>query len=311
MRLTLATLLLVATSAVAQTPPQAGAPFVAQLTTILSRSAAGHSPTDEEIRAAEGGAGLADAATARALAPLLYQSLTSPDAGMRQYALAMLLGLQVLPEQAVANAASQQPVKDAPALAASFKASVATQFAPLVPAIAARLADDNPDTRSLAALALGGFAPAPPVTVFPPLYAFLRRDDAIGSAGLGVTLDLEQFSPLTPTTAEAIAGFLRRSDQTTVSRIELVEGLAQARTQNAAVNQALLSYLDADDAALRTRLILSLPQLELDAGVYEQTRARIADLAAGGQDNAEVVAAAKAITACWTQPRPAKVCPAN
>ena len=307
-------MLLSAAVAASQTAPPPESPFVAELNAVLARSAAGHSPTAAELHAAENSAGLTDATTARTLAPLLYKALTSQDAMIRQYALAMLLGLQVLPEPAAAPPAAvppEQPAKNEAAPSASFKAGVATQFAPLVPAIAARLADDNPDTRSLAALALGGFAPAPPPTIYPPLFAFLWRDDAIGSAGLGVTLDLEQFSPMTRATADAIAGYLERSDQTTASRIELVEGLAQARMQNATVNQALLGYLDADDAALRTRLILSLPQLELDAGVFEQTRARIADLAASGQDNAEVVAAAKAITTCWTQPRPARACPAN
>jgi hypothetical protein len=305
--------LLLAASLTAQTAPPPSTNYAAELSTMLARNANGHSPTEDEILASETASGLEEPEAARAVAPLVYQALGSRDAAMRRYALAMLLGMQVLPEVATAKPSQTQTKVDTEALvapSAAFKPKVAAQFAALLPSIAAQLLDENTDTRTLAAVVLEGFAPAPPPAIFAPLYAFLRRDDAVGPTGLGVLNDLLSYLPVTPRTAEAIAAFLGRSDQTTPSRLELIEAVASAHTQNQAANQALLAYLDADDSTLRARLILTLPRLDLASGVFEQTRSRVADLAASGQDSAEVVSAAKAITGCWTQPRSSKPCPA-
>ncbi len=293
---------------------------------MLNRNAGGHSPTDEEIRAIETETGVSDPKLAREAAPFLLACLSSADFAMREYGLAALIGMQVVPNsespsepagvpQTTHGAdgnAGRHPRKAQPAPStAAFKATVADVLAPLVPAIAARLTDDNPDNRSLAATVLGGFAASPPATIFPPLHSYLRRDDAIGPTGLEVVSDLLQLGHGSPQTASAIGGYLRRPDQTVAARTDLVEMIAARPEQSQAVNQALVSYLDSDDAVLRSRVILSLPQLDLSPEVFAQTKARVAELAASNQDSLQVVRAARAVTACWTATRITQGCPTN
>ena len=309
--------------------PQTNPPEISlasQLTTMLHRNAGGHSPTEEEIRAVETESGVSDPKLAREAAPFLLASLSSADSAMRGYGLAALIGMQIAPDSESATEperASQrshvvdgnannhsQRAQTAPSTAA-FEATVADVLAPLVPAIAARLIDDNPDNRSLAATVLGGFAATPPATIFPPLYGYLRRDDAIGQTGLTVVSDLLQLGHVSPQTASAVGKYLRRPDQTLAARTDLLEMIAAKPEQSQAVNQALVSYLDSDDEGLRSRVILSLPQLDLSPEVFAHFKARVAELAASNQDSLQVSNAAKAVTTCWTAVRITQGCPAN
>lgn len=295
-----------------------GPTVVVQMTEMLQRS--GHSPTQDEIRAVESEPGLTDAAVAKQMVPLLAKALSNPDVAIRQYGLAMLVGMQSLPDPVVAAvpaegaapppAAAATAVKGSTASGpAAYKGEVAKALAPAVGDVGVRLTDDDPDNRVLAATVLGGFVPDPPVTVFAPLLAYLKRDDAAGPVGLAVVTDLLQFGRVSDETATAISRYLRRPDQTTAERTELVEAIASEPNQSQAVNKALLEYLDSDDAGLRARVILSLPQLDLAPDVFAATRTRVSDLAAGGQDGLQVVNAAKAVTGCWTTVKMATGCP--
>ena len=299
-----ALVLLFAVSLSAQQPSSVST----QLQVMLDRTAAGHSPTDEEIHTVESAPGLSDPTAAQQAEPFLARGLDSPDAAMRQYTLAMLLGMQTLPDPDP-KAGPPPPSPPAPPPVALFKAEVARQFAPLVPRIAAHLVDESPENRTLAATVLGGYVLAPPPSVFPPLYAFLKRDDAPGPVGLAVVSDLLRLGPVAPASVTAISQYLHRSDQPLAARTELVDTIANEPKQNASVNKALLTYLDADDPALRGRLILSLPQLDLSPDTYADTHARITQLADGGQDDLQVVKAAKAVATCWTAVQMTTGCP--
>lgn len=295
-------------------PVAAAGPTIAQqMKEMMGRS--GHSPTPDEIRAVESEPGVADAGVAKEAVPSLTKALADPDAAMREFGLAMLVGMQSLPDTAAPATTDATAAKKAGAAAVTpvgpgaYKGDVGKALAGMIPAIAARLTDDDPENRALAATVLGGFAPDPPAAVFPPLLAYLKRDDAIGAVGLAVIGDLLQFGTVNDETAAAIGKYLRREDQTSASKTELVEAIAAKPIQSQAVNKALLSYLDSDDASLRARVILSLPQLDLAADVFAQTQVRVSDLASGGQDSLQVVNAAKAVTGCWTAVKMTTGCP--
>jgi hypothetical protein len=145
--------------------------------------------------------------------------------------------------------------------------------------------------------------------VYAPLLAYLKRDDAVGQVGTAVVGDLLQIGPVNDEAAAAIAKYLRREDQTTDSKANLVETIAGKPYQSKTVNQALLGYLNSDDASLRARTILSLPQLDLSPDVFADTKAKVADIVAGGQENLQVVNAAKAVSGCWVQVKMTAGCP--
>jgi hypothetical protein len=256
------------------------------------------------------------------MVPLLAKALGDSDVAVRQYGLAMLVGMQSLPDPVVAAPAAAPangiaPVAAAPVTAkgpgatgpATYKSEVAKALVPAIPAIGMRLSDDDPDNRQLAATVLGGFAPDPPTIVSSLLLGYLKRDDAVGAVGLAVVSDLFQFGKVSNDTAAAIVRYLRRPDQTAAARSELVEAIASQTNQSQVVNKGLLAYLDSDDAELRARVILSLPQLDLAPDVFTETKARIADIAAGGQDSLQVVNAAKSVSGCWTTVKMATGCP--
>jgi hypothetical protein len=180
----------------------------------------------------------------------------------------------------------------------------------LAPEIGRELADDDPENRLLAANALGGFAPDPPSAVYSALLGFLKRDDAIGAVGQAVIGDLLQFGPLNDDRADAIVRYLRRTDQSPDAQANLVETIAAKPYQNKIVDKAVVGYMDADDPSLRARVILSLPALDLSPEAFSDTKAKVDGIASSGQENPQVVSAAKAVTGCWTQVKMTTGCPA-
>jgi hypothetical protein len=296
-------------------------PLATQLSEMLHRESDGHSPTPDEIETVEALPGLTDAVVAKDLLPLLTKALADPDAHLRAYTLAMLVGMQSLPDApvpatpaspadgALAPAKPQNPATNAPTGPGAYKSAVASALLPLVPAIGARLTDDAPDNRTLAATVLEGFAPNPPAAVYAPLFDFLKRDDAAGPVGVAVVSALLQFGQPGADTAAAIAGYLVRGDLPADTKASLVEAIAAKPNQSQTVNKVLLGYLDADDAGLRSRLILSLPALDLSADAFAAAKARVAEIVASGQDTLPVVNAAKAVSPCWTQVKMTTGCP--
>ncbi len=288
---------------------------VAQLSEMLHRT--GHSPTTEEVQAAEMLPGVSDPLKAKKALPLLTRALADPDSAMRKFALAMLVGMQSAAEAPAAEAATTPSPTPKPLAGlpqpngpASYKVEVGRVLTPLIPAIASQLTAEDPENRTLAATVLGGFSAEPPGAAFAPLIAYLKRDDAIGPVGLEVVSALLQLGPVSAETATAISRYLKRPDQTSAAKVELVEAIASRPNQSPAINRALLSYLDSDDASLRARLILSLPQLDLSPDVFADLKARVQTIAAGDQDPLPVINAAKSIATCWTSVKMPSGCPA-
>ncbi len=299
-----------------QSNPPEQPPFVAQITEMLDRAASGHSPTSDEMMTVESEPGLTSGESATALLPLLKRALTHPDAAVRQYGLAMLVGIATLPTgngSSDEKTSAKPPKADTPqGVTAHYQADVGKMLAPLIPILGARLTDEHMENRELAAVDLGGFAPNPPATAYAPLIGFLKRDDSVGAAGVAAVSDLLAFGPVSPETADEIIRYIRRTDQTAETRISLVGTIASKPNQNQKINQALAPFLDSDDPALRAHVILSLPLLDLSADAFTQLKARVEQIAAAGSnDNMEVVSAARAVAGCWTQVRMEKGCPGN
>ena len=277
--------------------------FAALIATYVRLDSSGHSPTVDDIAAMATLQPRPDAAGVQAAIPYLLKALGSPDIPLRSFALTALSGLQSPPE-------TIPPATPPPNAPISFKPDIAKQLTPIIPQIATHLTDESQPDRLLTAAVLGGFTPNAPASVFPPLLAFLKRDDAIGVVGLAVITDLLQFSPIADDTAAAIIRYLRRSDQTSESRSNLVDAIASNPRQSQSIDKALLTYLDSDDDSLRARVILSLPQLDLAPDVFADMQSRVSVLAANSSENLQVVTAAKSVTTCWTATKMPAGCPA-
>ncbi|ADW68557.1 hypothetical protein [Granulicella tundricola] len=287
-------LLAAATLASAQEAPKPG-PLAWSFAELLSRSSNGHSPTQDEIAAA--GQVTANAAALREALPLILKALENPDEPVRAYALTTLVSLEAPADPAT------------PAAPIAYKSEFQKILTPAIPKIAAHLTDESQGDRILTAAILGGFSPDPPASIYPPLFAYLKRDDGVGTVGQAVVEDILQLGPIHDDAAAAIISYLHRPDQTSDSRSNLVEAIATHPFQSQSVNKVLLGYLDSDDPSLRARLILSLPQLDLAPDVFTETRERVTQLTANDQESLAVVNAAKSVATCWTAVKMASGCP--
>jgi hypothetical protein len=293
-------LLVFAAAAAAQDAPT----LAARTATVLQRESGGHSPTDDDINAAGSITPAPTADQVREALPNLVKLLASTDGPARTYALSLIIGLQNSADRLAADAVPAAGAAPAPApVATGFSADISKILSPAIPQIAAHLTDEVIPNPSLAATALGGFLKDTPPAVFPPLYKYLQRDDAIAGVGLNVVQDLLGYGPLTIETAVAIGRYLRRRDQTSSSRANLVDALSSSPNQSQPLNKTLLEYLSSDDDSLRARLVLSLPQLDLAPDVFADTKAKVTGLAENRNENLQVVNAAKAVAPCWTAPK--------
>ena len=303
--------------------PAPKSPFAGLIAEYLRRDANGHSPSPDEISAMESLQPQPDAPSIAEAMPSLLKALENPDIPLHTFALTGIAGLQSpapeapapapTPAPAPAPADPALPAAAAPATSPApplYKGDVAKVLASYIPQIAMHLtSEESQQNRLLAATILGGFTPNPPAAVYPPLLAFLKRDDAIGPVGQAVVSDLLQIGPVSDDTAEAINRYLRRSDQTSDSRANLADMIATKPNQSQTVNKVLLQYLYSDDNSLRARVILSLPQLDLAADVFADTKSRIDRIAGDPSENLQVVTAAKSVTTCWTAVKMASGCP--
>lgn len=294
--------------------PTPATPFAGLIAEYLRRNLSGHSPAPDEIAAMQTLQPTPDAAAVKDALPFLLRALESHDTPLRTFALTTLVGLRTepLPVAPTTSAASSNPDTAAPSPAPAItilKADTARSLTLALPAILAHLTEESNENRILTVTIAGGFQGNAPAAIYPPLQAYLRRDDAVSPIGLSVVQTLLALGPISADTSLAIAKYLRRSDQRD-NRSELVDAIATATNQGKELNAALVKYLDADDARLRARLILSLPQLDLAQDVFADMKSRVDQLAASSQENLQVVTAARAVTACWTSTKMASGCPA-
>jgi len=278
--------------------------------TALSRSIDnGRAPSPEQILAAADEP-QPDASDLQLALPLILKALASNDKDVRAYTLTTLSGLQYAPPAETLGAAATKTAAPPPPTQPSYKSAIARLLTPIIPQITAHLPDDTETNQILITQVLSGFGPHPPTAAYPPLLTYLQRDDAVGPVGQAVVESLLTLGPIPDDVSTAISRFLRRSDQTSATRADLIEAVATRPYQSVAINRALIGYLDSDDPSVRARLILSLPQLDLPLDLFADTKAHVANLAANDQDNLQVVTAAKSVIACWNTPRTPIPCPA-
>ncbi len=288
-------------------PPKS--PFAGLIAEYLRRDANGHSPSPDEITAMASLQPLPDAASITEAMPYLLKALANPDIPLHTFALTAIAGLQSSASENQPGAPSQT-ASSSEVGSAAFKPETAKALTPYIAQIAAHLtSEEQPANRLLTATILGGFTPNPPASVYPPLLAYLTRDDAIGEVGLAVVSTLIQIAPINDTTAAAITRYLRRSDQTSDSRANLADLIATKPNQSQAINKSLLVYLNSDNNSLRARVILSLPQMDLASNDFAETKSRIDRIAGDPNENLQVITAAKSIAICWTATKLATGCP--
>ncbi len=281
--------------------------FSARLASALQREGSGHSPSDEEVTAALTTTPVASATEVHDALPNLSKVLESGDNPLRTFGLNLLLSLEAPPTAPATAAGTDAPpiVPQPPVL----KAETAAALAPEIPQIAARLTDDQAQNRLLAANVLGGFAGNAPASIYPPLYAYLKREDAPGPVGTAVVQDLLLLGPLSAETEAAVGKFIHRADQTSDTRANLVDAIATAANQSQTLNRSVVAFLGSDDASLRARVILSLPQMDLAPDVYAETHSRVTQIVDNASENLQVVNAAKAVATCWTTVKMTAGCP--
>ncbi|QHN03543.1 hypothetical protein FTO74_09305 [Granulicella sp. WH15] len=309
MRLLALALVFLATQALAQEPQT----LTTRFTELLQRFDNGHSPTPDEILAANDQPQPTPGDLATAV-PLILRAIDSPDKDVRAYTLTALVGLEAAPPTAEPKApensrpANATPVP-VPVLASAFKPEVARALAPAIPRFGARLTDESETNRLLAAAVLGGFIPNPPPLDYAILCAYLALDNSVGTTGQAVVEALLGLGPVPDAAATAVSSYLRRRDQTADTRASLIDAVSTHANQSLLINKTLLGYLNSDDSSVRSRLILSLPQLDLPPDLFADTKSRVAALAANEQESLQVINAAKAVTPCWDRPHMTTPCP--
>ncbi len=298
-------------------PAATPGPLTARFTDLLTRASNGHSPSTDDITDLTNHPLSVTAPDLQTALPLIQRALANPDTPIRTYTLTALVTLEDAPAAVTdpappTDSATPEPEKTVtppPPGPPAYKPDFAKLLTPILPKITPHLTEESQPNRLLTAAILGGFTPAPPPAVYPPLLAFLKRDDAIGPIGLAVVQDLLQLAPLTPEVSDALARYLSRSDQTTLTRPNLVDAIASSPNQSPSLNKTMLAFLDSDDTNLRARVILSLPTLDLAPDLFADTKARVTALAANDQENLQVVSAAKAVAPCWTAVKMPTGCP--
>jgi hypothetical protein len=286
--------------------PRPRTPFAGLIAAYLTREADGHSPSPGEIAAMASLKPAPDAASVAEAMPYLIRALDSSDTPLRSFALTALTGL----EQPPGGAASDPASATSSAVPNVFPPALAHSITPYIAQLAVHLSDESEANRLLTAAILGGFSPDPPASIYPPLVAYLKRDDAVSSVGFAVVTDLLNLGPISAATADAVSRYLRRPDQNADSRANLADLVPSAPNQSQAIGKTLILYLNSDDDSLRARVILSLPQLDLAPDVFTDAKARVEQIAANSNENLQVVTAAKAVAPCWTAPRMPTGCPA-
>lgn len=284
-------------------PPAPSTAFAGVVAEYVRRDANGHSPTAEDISTIAALRPAPDAAALSEAIPYLQKALASSDTPLRTFALSALIGLRTeVQAPAAADATKEGPVPTV------FQPEIARALGPAVPAILTHLVDEAAENRALTLSVLAGFNGNAPPSVYPPLLAYLKRDEAPSPTSLGVVQALLALGPLPSEATQALIRFLRRRDLGEM-RAELVDAVSTAPLQDRELNAALVKYLDAEDARVRARLILSLPQLDMTPQVFTETRYRVAVLAENPGENLQVINAAKAVAPCWTAVRMPTGCP--
>jgi hypothetical protein len=178
---------------------------------------------------------------------------------------------------------------------------------PSIPAIAAHLTDPDQRERSTAVLALGSFG-SPINEAFPPMIAYLKRDDAITTIGSGIVFVLAARGSQQPDVEDAIIAYLNRPDQTTSELKNSIQAIAVQNAQSQRLALAILPFVDAADPTLSASTIRNLPRQTFPEPSFLLAKAHLQAIAADPTQPKIVRDAAADILPCWINDR-RKSCP--
>ena len=180
-------------------------------------------------------------------------------------------------------------------------------FNPSIPAIAAHLTDPDQRVRSTAVLALGSFG-SPINEAFPPMIAYLKRDDAITTIGSAIVFELAARGSQRPDVEDAIIAYLNRPDQTTSELKNSIQPIAVQNTQSQRLALAILPFVDASDPTLSASTIRNLPRQTFPEPSFLLAKAHLQAIAEDPTQPKLVRDAAADILPCWINDRH-KPCP--
>jgi hypothetical protein len=180
-------------------------------------------------------------------------------------------------------------------------------FNPYIPAIAARLTDPDQSVRGTAVLALGSFG-APINDAFPPMIAYLKRDDATTTIGSAIVFVLAARVGQRSDIEDAIIAYLNRPDQTASELENSIQAIAVQNHHSQRLALAILPFVDAADPTLSASTILNLPSQTFPEASFLTAKAHLQAIAADPTQPKVVRDAAANILPCWINDRH-KPCP--
>jgi HEAT repeat len=178
---------------------------------------------------------------------------------------------------------------------------------PYIPAIAAHLTDPDQSVRKTAVIALGSFG-SPISDAFPPMIAYLKRDDATTTIGSGVVFVLAARGSQQTGVEDAIIAYLHRPDQTTSELRDSIQAIAVQNSQSQRLALAILPFVDAADPALSASTIRNLPSQTFPEASFLIAKAHLQAIATDPTQPKIVRDAAADILPCWINDRH-KPCP--
>jgi hypothetical protein len=224
--------------------------------------------------------------------PTILQSVESPDPTIRSVALIAVVAM------------NQRLILES---LRTGERKMLILLNPSIPAIAAHLTDPDQRVRSTAVLALGSFG-SPINEAFPPMIAYLKRDDAITTIGSAIVFDLAARGSQRPDVEDAIIAYLNRPDQTTSELKNSIQAIAVQNAQSQRLALAILPFVDASDPTLSASTIRNLPSQTFPEPSFLLAKAHLQAIAVDPTQPKLVRDAAADILPCWINDRH-KPCP--
>jgi hypothetical protein len=222
--------------------------------------------------------------------PTILQSVESPDQTIRGFALIAVMSF------------NQRSIMESLRTGETLRL-----LNPYIPAIAAHLTDPDQSVRKTAVLALGSFG-SPMSDAFPPMIAYLKRDDAITTIGSAIVFELAARGSQRSDVEDAIIAYLNRPDQTTSELRDSIQAIAVQNAQSRRLALAILPFVDASDPTLSASTILNLPHQTFPEPSFLTAKAHLQAIAADPTQPKIVRDAAADILPCWINDRH-KPCP--
>jgi hypothetical protein len=210
-----------------------------------ARAAAGAPGTTEEAEPALDRFESADKQTIAEALPQILGAASSPHVSVRRVAAMALYLITNRPEG---------------------RTLLATDYA----TFAALLGDADIPIRRIGILAIANLQPDANSPIVPVLKNYLAREDAVSTIGAGVATVLMKAAPNDADSTNAIAQFMRRRDQTSLSRNDMLQGIDFAKSHDRKIGKVAATYADDPDDQTSIHAIETLQRMGKDVVVDNQ-----------------------------------------